>query len=89
MYATIAKCKSHRSVFTYHSAFIGMNVLSGSTWKGAKLRIGEAKPDFCERYAPRALHFFQYSRLRTVGFCLKTRRRLRKVTSAAHGNADD
>jgi hypothetical protein len=27
----------------------GMNVLSGSTWKGAKLRIGEAKPDFRER----------------------------------------
>ncbi|KAH9964306.1 hypothetical protein BJV74DRAFT_799681 [Russula compacta] len=26
-----------------------MNVLSGSTWKGAKLRIGEAKPDFGER----------------------------------------
>ncbi|KAI0248754.1 hypothetical protein BJV78DRAFT_1233136 [Lactifluus subvellereus] len=26
-----------------------MNVLSGSTWKGAKLRIGEAKPDFRER----------------------------------------
>lgn len=29
--------------------FVGMNVLSGSTWKGAKLRIGEAKPDFQER----------------------------------------
>lgn len=26
-----------------------MNVLSGSTWKGAKLRIGEAKPDYHER----------------------------------------
>ncbi|KAF7773239.1 hypothetical protein Agabi119p4_5406 [Agaricus bisporus var. burnettii] len=26
-----------------------MNVLSGSTWKGTKLRIGEAKPDFRER----------------------------------------
>ncbi len=25
------------------------NVLNGSTWKGAKLRIGEAKPDFAER----------------------------------------
>ncbi|CUA70790.1 hypothetical protein RSOLAG22IIIB_09127 [Rhizoctonia solani] len=23
-----------------------MNLLSGSTWKGAKLRIGEAKPDY-------------------------------------------
>ena len=28
---------------------IGMNLLSGVTWKGAKLRIGEAKPDFKER----------------------------------------
>ncbi|KAF9649970.1 hypothetical protein BDM02DRAFT_3179499 [Thelephora ganbajun] len=26
-----------------------MNLLSGTTWKGAKLRIGEAKPDFRER----------------------------------------
>ncbi|RDB27670.1 putative RNA-binding protein P16F5.06 [Hypsizygus marmoreus] len=28
-----------------------LNLLSGSTWKGAKLRIGEAKPDFAERLA--------------------------------------
>lgn len=28
-----------------------MNLLSGSTWKGAKLRFGEAKPDFKERCA--------------------------------------
>ncbi|KAL4079765.1 hypothetical protein J3A83DRAFT_4368607 [Scleroderma citrinum] len=28
-----------------------LNVLSGSTWKGTKLRIGEAKPDFRERIA--------------------------------------
>ncbi|KAG9318926.1 hypothetical protein JVU11DRAFT_1039 [Chiua virens] len=28
-----------------------LNVLSGSMWKGAKLRIGEAKPDFRERLA--------------------------------------
>ncbi|KIM39552.1 hypothetical protein M413DRAFT_29270 [Hebeloma cylindrosporum] len=28
-----------------------MNLLSGSTWKGAKLRFGEAKPDFKERIA--------------------------------------
>lgn len=27
-----------------------MNLLSGVTWKGAKLRLGEAKPDFRERY---------------------------------------
>ncbi|EGN96949.1 hypothetical protein SERLA73DRAFT_170295 [Serpula lacrymans var. lacrymans S7.3] len=26
-----------------------LNVLSGSTWKGTKLRIGEAKPDYHER----------------------------------------
>ncbi|OSD05440.1 hypothetical protein PYCCODRAFT_1465336 [Trametes coccinea BRFM310] len=28
-----------------------MNLLSGVTWKGAKLRLGEAKPDFRERIA--------------------------------------
>ncbi|KAF8224863.1 hypothetical protein L208DRAFT_1444296 [Tricholoma matsutake] len=28
-----------------------LNLLSGSTWKGTKLRIGEAKPDFAERIA--------------------------------------
>ncbi|CAE6451779.1 unnamed protein product [Rhizoctonia solani] len=27
-----------------------MNLLSGSTWKGAKLRIGEAKPDYKTRH---------------------------------------
>ncbi|KAG8681020.1 hypothetical protein FRC08_015904, partial [Ceratobasidium sp. 394] len=27
-----------------------MNLLSGSTWKGAKLRIGEAKPDYRARH---------------------------------------
>jgi hypothetical protein len=26
-----------------------VNVLSGTVWKGAKLRIGDAKPDFRER----------------------------------------
>ncbi|KAH9926928.1 uncharacterized protein B0H18DRAFT_303671 [Fomitopsis serialis] len=30
---------------------VGMNLLSGVTWKGTKLRIGEAKPDFRERIA--------------------------------------
>ncbi|KAG8696593.1 hypothetical protein FRC11_000629, partial [Ceratobasidium sp. 423] len=29
-----------------------MNLLSGSTWKGAKLRIGEAKPDYTARNKP-------------------------------------
>ncbi len=28
-----------------------MNVLSGAVWKGTKLRLGEAKPDYKERYA--------------------------------------
>ncbi|TFK20277.1 hypothetical protein FA15DRAFT_759512 [Coprinopsis marcescibilis] len=28
-----------------------MNLLSGSTWKGAKLRLGEARPDYAERTA--------------------------------------
>ncbi|KAG8803591.1 hypothetical protein FRC16_004464 [Serendipita sp. 398] len=27
-----------------------LNILSGATWKGAKLRIGEARPDFTPRY---------------------------------------
>ena len=27
----------------------GLSALSGSVWKGTKLRIGEAKPDFRER----------------------------------------
>ncbi|KAF5341142.1 hypothetical protein D9611_006023 [Ephemerocybe angulata] len=30
-------------------AILGMNVLSGSTWKGAKLKLSEAKPDYTER----------------------------------------
>ena len=33
-----------------------MNLLSGTTWKGAKLRIGEAKPDFRERYGSSYLY---------------------------------
>lgn len=39
-------------------------MLSGSTWKGAKLRIGEAKPDFRERYARST--FSSYSNRPTV-----------------------
>jgi hypothetical protein len=27
----------------------GLNVLSGSTWKGTKLRIGDARPDYGEK----------------------------------------
>ncbi|KAJ3516997.1 hypothetical protein NLJ89_g782 [Agrocybe chaxingu] len=28
-----------------------MNLLSGTTWKGAKIRLGEAKPDYAEKIA--------------------------------------
>ena len=50
----LSRCAlSTLSLSLSHSLFlivvIGMNALSGSTWKGAKLRIGEAKPDFHER----------------------------------------
>ena len=37
---------SDKSIFGFS---LGMNSLSGSTWKGAKLRIGEAKPEYHER----------------------------------------
>lgn len=53
--AQLARCMSSHSGPTPSFGLImsflssGMNVLSGSTWKGAKLRIGEAKPDFRER----------------------------------------
>jgi hypothetical protein len=46
----LTRCMSHPFDLVFllnHSP--GMNALSGSTWKGAKLRIGEAKPDFRER----------------------------------------
>jgi hypothetical protein len=36
-----------------------MNLLSGSTWKGAKLRLGEAKPDFKERSAKMTVIVFK------------------------------
>lgn len=35
-----------------------LNVLSGSTWKGARLRIGEAKPDFRERCETLSSHAY-------------------------------
>ena len=38
---------------------IGVTVLSGSTWKGTKLRIGDAKQDFRERYRPHRTIYFQ------------------------------
>jgi hypothetical protein len=34
------------SISYYSDIVMGMNLLSGSAWKGTKLRIGEAKPDF-------------------------------------------
>ncbi len=50
--AQLAKCELKLSLgkdalLMYRN--IGANVLSGSTWKGAKLRIGDAKPDFAQR----------------------------------------
>ena len=33
---------------------IGMNLLSGSVWKGSTLRIAEAKPTYMERCVPKA-----------------------------------
>ena len=52
----LAKCKYSLFFFQFSGwtadlKNIGMNLLSGSTWKGAKLRFGEAKPDFKERWA--------------------------------------
>ena len=38
-----------------------MNLLSGSTWKGAKLRFGEAKPDFKEKCGSFFIHISQSS----------------------------
>ena len=46
----LKKCKSYLQ-FSYirFSTRIGLSTLSGTTYKGAKLRIGEAKPDYAER----------------------------------------
>lgn len=54
-----ARCKPHRRTLALPSLkrlnsilwvpSLGCNLLSGTTWKGAKFRIGEAKPDFRER----------------------------------------
>lgn len=55
----LAKCMASaflsllNSFFSFCSFFLstkGMNLLSGSIWKGTKLRFGEAKPDFKERW---------------------------------------
>ncbi|KAJ3576538.1 hypothetical protein NP233_g346 [Leucocoprinus birnbaumii] len=49
--AKLSRCPHSSSDFLFIRAhgLTGLNSLSGSTWKGAKLRIGEAKPDFRER----------------------------------------
>ena len=44
------------STHNFEPRATGMNLLSGTTWKGAKLRIGEAKPDFRERYGSSYLY---------------------------------
>ncbi|KDN39023.1 hypothetical protein RSAG8_09059, partial [Rhizoctonia solani AG-8 WAC10335] len=63
-----------------------MNLLSGSTWKGAKLRIGEAKPDFKARHereanppppAPRPKLSVEARRRARLKFRLRARRLLR------------
>ena len=52
--AKLARCASKSLVVVVPevTTFTGMNLLSGVTWKGAKLRLGEAKPDYRERCAP-------------------------------------
>ncbi|KAF8705162.1 RNA recognition motif, partial [Rhizoctonia solani] len=63
-----------------------MNLLSGSTWKGAKLRIGEAKPDYKSRHelevnppppAPRPKLSEEARRRARLKFRLRARRLLR------------
>ncbi|KEP47416.1 RNA recognition motif protein [Rhizoctonia solani 123E] len=63
-----------------------MNLLSGSTWKGAKLRIGEAKPDYKARHerkinppppAPRPKLSAEAHRRARLKFRLRARRLLR------------
>lgn len=53
-----------------------MNLLSGVTWKGAKLRIGEAKPDFRER--------LEKERADAAGEPPKKRRRLPRGVQGVH-----
>ena len=46
----VVRAFSFPFIISYYTNIVtGMNLLSGSTWKGAKLRIGEAKPDYHER----------------------------------------
>lgn len=48
----LARCVSmpYLCLFTIPIIITGLNQLSGTVWKGAKLRIGEAKPDYSQRF---------------------------------------
>ena len=53
----LAGCTRHPlTQFLSEPRATGMNLLSGTTWKGVKFRIGEAKPDFRERYGSSYLY---------------------------------
>jgi len=39
---------------------LGLNLLNGTTWKGTKLRVGEAKPDWKERRVCLATFLFTH-----------------------------
>jgi len=51
--AKLSKCLFPVLILRFTEAYYlpGFSALSGSIWKGTKLRIGEAKPDFRERCA--------------------------------------
>ena len=51
--AKLSKCSFPVLSLQFTEAYYlpGLSALSGSVWKGTKLRIGEAKPDFRERCA--------------------------------------
>ena len=83
----LAKCEPSllHSLFLFrprdctHNRHLGLNLLSGTTWKGARLRIGEAKPDYGERYV-RLLSFSIVHSL-TYTFQDKARERTREASS--------
>jgi RNA recognition motif. (a.k.a. RRM, RBD, or RNP domain) len=51
MHAKCAYTASMPSFWPATDNLSGFNLLSGTIWKGAKLRLGEAKPDYAKRYA--------------------------------------
>jgi len=71
-----------------------MNLLSGTTWNGAELRISEAKPDFRERYGtsyfcrtfsrPLRPHRFKRENEVTPGDRPAKRRRLARGVQGVH-----